>query len=575
MAPGGKLFSKDAKGQMVGPLRQRLLRKGRHYKRTVQILDALVRYGFTTNLQDTAFILQHLHSDPTAWEELRALSRAQRLRKLFEELGPTFIKLGQLMATRPDLVPPEVVAELGRLRDQAPPEPFATIRQTIEAELGKPLGELFTSFSEESLATASIGQVHRATLEDGTTVAVKVQRPGVLELIEADMEILEDIALLVDRNLPEEDQFDLLGLATEFRRMLLREVDYTIEGRNIARFHANFVDVEGIVVPAVHWTHCSRRVLTMDFIDGVPLNEVRKVRSRVGDPKALTMRIGQAYIKQVFVDGFFHADPHQGNLFVLKDGRLSFLDFGAVGYLDSDTRDQISAFYLALLNRDVRKAARALADLAEASHVDFGKLEMDLQDFLDYTLLRSSGVSLAEGMNQRIIDVAVANEVTLPATMVLLERALFQMDGVCRTLDPTFDLVEVARSSLGTIVVGRLKDRPQGLDRIETAIAYRRLLRDLPRKADRILEKMQQDAFTIRLDTSFLDDLLAQAWRMVLILSVSLAMLALLTFYAITGTRLQLPRLGLDVGVAAIVGIWAVIVGLLYLRGARGVRRSP
>jgi len=569
MEVGARLTNETGEEDVRGPIRRMLSDKYVHWRRVAEILAALSRYGFG-RAWDSASLLKDLPFDSEARKEIMDLRTPVRFRQFLEGLGPTFIKLGQLLSTRPDLISEEFSDELANLRDNVPPEPFDVIKETVESELGGKLGELFSSFEEKPVAAASIGQVHRAVLK-GTkqVVAVKVQRPGVADMVRADIEILKDLVAVLERSFSSITRFDAKGTVEEFDRMLQREIDYTIEARNIRRFTENFKDMGEVCFPAVHWKRSARRVLTMDFIDGITIDNKDELAKLKADPAKLTAVLGKCYIKMIFVDGFFHADPHQGNLFVLRDGRICLLDFGAIGYLDEEMRDRVAMFYMSLIRQEAGQAAQLLMEISGATEktVDLHNLEWDLRDFLDYSVLARQKVHLSRGMNQRIVTIAMKHGVMLPSSFVLMERALAEIEGVCRTLDPAFDITKVAQDNLEMMLRARYRPKLDPLRTVETARRYRKLMRELPGRVDRLLTKLEKDDFTVKVDSSLFDGIKAGIRRTGLILSVTIMAASLVVYIAWEGQRIELQFIPITIGVAAVVVAWLAAVFYLNRRG--------
>jgi ubiquinone biosynthesis protein len=569
MELGGRLSDETGEKDVRGPIRRMLSDKYAHYKRVGEILAALSRYGFG-RAWDSASVLKDLPFDSEARKEVMDLRTPVRFRQFLEGLGPAFIKLGQLLSTRPDLIAEEYADELANLRDNVPPVPFEVIKETVESELEGKLEGIFSSFEQKPVAAASIGQVHRAILKGtGQKVAVKVQRPDVAGTVRADIEILKDIVGVLERSFSSIDRFNARGVVEEFERMLLREIDYTIEARNIRRFTENFEDMPEVSFPVVHWKQSSRRVLTMDFIDGFTIDKKEELGKLKLDPAKLTATLGRAYIKMIFLDGFFHADPHQGNIFVLKDGRVCFLDFGAIGYLDDDMRAKATMFYMSLIRQDAAKAAGLLMQLSGATErtVDIHNLEWDLRDFLDFSVLSSQKVHLSRGMNQRIATISMKHGVMLPSSFVLMERALAEIEGVCRTLDPEFDITILARNNLDVMLKARYTPELDPLQAIETARSYRELVRDLPGRLDRLLKKLETDDFRVKVDGSLFDDIKKNIRRMGLIIAVTIMAASLVIYMGWEGQGLNLQFVHVTIGVLAIVFAWVLAVAVIYRRG--------
>ena len=319
------------------------------------------------------------HGEAATQVRERDLPRAVRIRHALERLGPAFVKMGQLLATRRDLVAPDLSAELAKLQDDVPTLPWEEMRPRIEAELGAPVEELFATFDREPLAAASIGQVYRATLDDGTPVAVKVQRPGVTETMEIDLEILVEQAHRLEAHTQWGRDFDIGALAREFADVLRSELDYTHEGRALDRFRAAFADTPEVTFPAVYWDHTTSRVLTMDFVDGVPATKLESGDVPGVDRAAVVDTGVKCYMRQIFELGYYHADPHAGNIFALGDGRIAFVDFGRVAAISERNRDATFDMLLAVFSDDPAQATEAvLAMTGMPPHVDVATMEMEL-----------------------------------------------------------------------------------------------------------------------------------------------------------------------------------------------------
>src|SRR5262245_51607339 len=362
----------------------------RHVNRYRQILTVLFKYGFG-ELVDRLRIghyleigLQLISRKPR--EQVESLTTAERVRLALEELGPTFIKLGQVISTRPDLVPVEFADELAKLREHVPPFPFEQVRQIVETELGGPLEQVYERFDEQSLAAASIGQVHRAVLHGGDEVVVKVQRPNIQGIIEIDLEILMHLATLAEKHAEGIALHRPGRIVEEFARVIERELDFTTEAAHLERFATLFRNDDTIYVPRVHRSATTPLVLTMEYVPVIPVTDVAALRSDGLDPKLIAARGTQLTLKQLFVLGFFHADPHPGNVFVLPGNVICLLDFGMMGRLDRAGRETFGDLIYAVAHRDSAHAATALLHLTEHdddTDVDPRRLERDVAEFID------------------------------------------------------------------------------------------------------------------------------------------------------------------------------------------------
>jgi ubiquinone biosynthesis protein len=372
-------------------------------------------------------------------------TNADHLRLALEELGTAAIKLGQILSTRPDLLPPSYIAELSKLRDQLPPVPLAAIQAEIERELGHPLTDLFAEFDPAPLAAASIGQVHAATLPSGERVVIKVRKPGVAELVEVDLDLLLDLAGTAQRHSAFARQYDLVAIVEEFAWTLRGELDYMREGRNADRFHEQFADNPDIVIPRVYWSHTTSRVLTMQRLTGVGIGDIDALADLHIDQHDLAVRSANLVLSQIFEHGFYHADPHPGNFLVLRDGAIGALDFGMVGRLSG--RMQLDL--LELMAAVVAEESEYVVDAFEALDITgAGRARAALVRDVGHLLERYVGLPLAEiqltEATEQVFTIVRRYGLAMPAELVLLLKTLAMNEGVGRRLDPGFRLLAVA-----------------------------------------------------------------------------------------------------------------------------------
>ena len=371
-------------------------------------------------------------------------SRNVRIRLALEELGPTFIKFGQALSVRGDLLPPDLVAELSKLQDDVPPLPAAVAEREIEMALDAPILDLFAAFNPAPVAAASIAQVHEAVLHDGRLVAVKVRRPDIAGTIEDDLAALAHLARVAERHLPDAALYSPVALVAQFARTIRRELDLAREGRMLERFAGNFAGHEEIVFPRVEWSLTRPTVLTMEYINGAKLDEPDTWPEGT-DPAVVARHGADILLQQILVDGLFHADPHPGNIFVLPGNVIALLDFGIVGRLDESMRERLADLVAALGRRDAERAATVLVTIAEApSGVRMPDLEADIADLVDaYAGVSLREVRLGEVVG-RILDLISTHRLKLPPDLMLLIKALVTIEGVGRRLDPEFRMIEHA-----------------------------------------------------------------------------------------------------------------------------------
>lgn len=422
------------------------LRKDAHRARYRQIADVLVRHGLgyligVLGLERFVPFHRGLLGHPR-----RAVpyTPPEHLRMALEDLGTTFIKLGQIISTRADLLPPEYQAELAKLQDQAPPIPTEEVEAIIVAELGRPVETLFSCFERTPLAAASIGQVHAATLPDGTEVVVKVRRPGVVEQVETDLEILRNLAAAAARRWELADRYDLVGLAEEFAQTLRAEMDYIREGRSAERFAANFARDPSVHIPRVFWDTTTSRVLTLERIRGIKIDDVRALDAAGIDRPALAERAARVLLKMVFDDGFFHADPHPGNFFIESDGRIGLIDFGMVGTVDEHMQEQLVGLLLAITSEDANALVDALLDLGVAGRrIDRELLRRDLEHLLSRYYGRPLGEIELGPLLGEALDIVRRHSLRLPPNLALLFKTVIMSEGLGARIDPSFRLTTV------------------------------------------------------------------------------------------------------------------------------------
>jgi ubiquinone biosynthesis protein len=364
------------------------------------------------------------------------------LRLALEELGPTFVKLGQLLSTRPDLVPPAYEAELTRLQDSMPPAPYPDVARSVTSALQRPVTEAFATFEREPLAAASIGQVHAATLPDGTPVAVKVRRPRIVGEVDQDLELLGRLAAVAQRRWPLAARYDPVGLAGEFARTLHGELDYHREGTSADRIRAELRANERVHVPTVHWDHCAVDVLTLERVGGRKITDVDALDADGVDRRGVARDFCDMYLQMVFVHGFFHADPHPGNVFVQPDGTIALVDYGMVGHVDDATRRSLGQVLVALVGADADGLAAAMADLGVAPPTDdVSALRDDLAEFMaTYRTVALADLQIRVLLGD-MLAVIRRHHLALPHQLALLLKTVTTAEGVAQQLDPSFELL--------------------------------------------------------------------------------------------------------------------------------------
>jgi len=421
----------------------------RNIKRYRQIISVFIKYGFGGLLEQLnldsylAFGKSLVTLRGIKHGDLIRYSKGERLRLAFEELGPTFIKLGQLLSTRPDLIPADILGELRKLQDRVPGFSFSAVKAQIESSLGDKLENIFPEFSHEPVAAASISQVHRARLVNGTEVAVKVRRPGIDEQIAADIDIMFNLAELATRHVSEMETYQPAQMVREFSKNIRLELDFQIEGRNLDRFAKNFADNRNIHIPAVFWSQSSQRILTLEWIDGIKIDQIKTTTNGAYDPRLLASNGVDFMLRQIFEFGLFHGDPHPGNLFVLPGNIIAPIDFGLVGHLDEELSEALLELLLGILRKDVSALLRAMFKIGviDEDKINLRELKGDLYDLLD----RYTGVSLAnlhlKNLLQDFLRVITFHKIRFLPDFMLLLRVLLTLEETARALDPRFDFL--------------------------------------------------------------------------------------------------------------------------------------
>ncbi len=505
--------------------RRRLLRRYR------AILAVFIRHGFGTFL-DRLGILQHgrvraRRMPRTNRHAEHALSVGARLRLALEELGPTFIKLGQILSTRPDMLPHDVVDELEKLQDSVPPVPFESVRAVVEECLGAPLAELFTDFDPVPLAAASVAQVHRATAHNGRKVVVKVLRPDIEETIDQDLQILHDLAEFLDKKTRLGDLYDFTSMAKEFDNTIHTELDLRIEGENTDALRKLTARDEGIKVPEVVWTHTAHNVLTLEFIDGYAMKELERKEFTCVDKKKVAVRLATSVLNQILRDGFFHADPHPGNLIVLEDGTVAFIDLGMVGRLNGDRRVLFLEMLAGLVQKDSRMLVQAIMDLdSMTGPVNTRRLQGELDLLRDRFLeLPFEEIKLGALFGE-IFALAFSYRIRLPGEFTMLSKTLATLEGVVERIAPEVSLFEVA----APIVKERMKDL-YSFDRIkhdalQAASEYGHLLSGLPGFLTNFMRKVEDENYTVKLRHENFEVYMGRISKGVSRISLSIALLS-------------------------------------------------
>jgi ubiquinone biosynthesis protein len=533
--------------------------KQRNLGRLSEIAQVAVRHGFGYLVEGRR------HSDPT----LEGTARGRHLRDMLDELGPTFVKFGQLLSTRPDIVPPDIISELRSLQDDVRSFPFAEVERTVQEDLGQPIERLFTEFEVAPLAAASIGQVHRATLPNGRQVVVKVQRPNAPKQIEADLSLLYQAARLAKERIRALDFIDTNDIVDEFARSIRQELDYRLEGRNADAFHKDFAGHPHVAVPRVYWTYTRSRVLTLERLEGVQLADLDFEHWSLDQRRRLAYLITEAWMTMIFRNGYFHGDPHPANIMVLAPDRIGLVDFGLTGRLTDDDMTKLTRLFIDAAAENVEMLPKRLSDLG----VRYPKeREEEFVNELREMYYRYYGATLQEIDPIQIIRESFALIYTmnlrLPTRFVMLDKAIATLGSVGVELYPDFNVFEVAKPYARDLMLERFTPRRIAARARRESWKLSMIAADLPHQIHDTLEQVRDGQIEVGFVHKGLDDLLAKLDtlfnRLVIALVVTGGLIgsSLIGIFAKTGPHL----LGLHI-VAAFGFFLSAVLGLWLLWG--------
>ncbi|MBI4653705.1 MAG: AarF/ABC1/UbiB kinase family protein [Nitrospirae bacterium] len=556
-----------------------LLRSWQTYKnvgRIREIVNVFLRHGFgqlieQLNLQRFIPLRKKLKVFG-CWHPIEKHTIPERLRMAFSELGPSFIKLAQLLSSRPDLITKAFADEFKKLQDEVPPFPVEEAKEIIEAELHISIKDMFSYFEDPPIAAASIAQVHKAALKTGEKVVVKVQRPDIREIIETDIAILNIIARLMVKYIPESKVFNPLGIVDEFSKTVRKELNFVEEAKNAQRFKKNFAESPHIHIPIIYPDLTSERVIVMERLEGVRIDDIEGVELLGVDSHEIAKMGVEAYFKMMFEDGFFHADPHPGNIFVMPDGRLGLMDFGIVGWLTPELTENIANVLLALVDKDFDRLIDQYIELGivteEGVDIEVFKKELkaDLIEFYEPLYgLAIAEINFAEYLDA-ITHLSIKHGLRLPSALLLMNKTLLILDNIGRQLDPAFNFMTVAEPYAAKLVrrqmgPGRIYERAK-----KNISDVSDFLATTPKQIGKLLRKTLRDELSIKINPIGMDRLIRDIDRSSNRLAFSIIVAAiimgssLLIQSGIGGKIFGLPAVGaIGFFIAFILGLWLLV----------------
>jgi len=495
------------------PDKKESLRSKKHLARYVEILKALIKYGFediadSLRKNDKSSISESLliHDKSV---NVKELARWQRVRMMLEDLGTTFIKLGQMLSGRPDLIPEELIKELERLQDFTPTFDGSLAIRRIEEDLGQPIGNVFKHFESVPLASASIGQVHRATLHDGRQVVVKVQRPDIQDQIEVDMDILRALAKLAEKYREEVRHYNPQAIVSALERTMELELDFKHELGNIRLFRKNAIERNSrVIIPEPLEEYSSTRILTMEYVEGFKINDLDAYATFGISPEKVAMKAMNSFFEQVFVDGFFHADPHPGNVLVDKEGRLVYLDFGMMGKLTQRNKELLGDLFVAVELRDSERILQAMKSLSKISYIeDEQGLLLEIDALLNlYYSADLKDIPLTEVL-EKFRSLVIQHNLRIPADFFLLIKALSSMEGNVRLLHPDIPLFDYLKPHAQKLIMRKMNPFRQLKSLYLTLFDFGELLHSLPGDTRKIIQKLKHGSLKVEIEHKGLSEL--------------------------------------------------------------------
>ncbi len=480
------------------------MKRAKKIKRLRELAHILREHGFIDFIREMG-LMSFISKEKMSTEIGKKMEEieASELRSLFEDLGPAFIKLGQFLGNRPDILPPHFAKELQKLHDEAAPFPPEKAKEIIEEELGERIVDIFDEFYNEPLASASIGQVHEGKLKNGEDVVIKVQRPDIEDNVKADLELIERFTKMLEDLYPESELYQPHNVTKEFKKMLEKELDYTEEARNAQRFQNAFADDDTIHIPKVHWEYLTKRVLILENVEGESMRTLMDADYPHQFKKDMAEKLARNMMRQFFIHGIFHADPSPGNIHFREeeDGAvLGLLDFGAIGMFTDEMRNKLIDIFIAMVENNIEDVKNILLDLGDI-HGDYDEdqLVWDLENVL-HLYRNKPDLMLKEGLENEIMDIARTHNISLPVDFLLMERALMEIEGICTTLDEDFDFFKASIPVVEEVLKERYSPKKQMIEAFHSVKNYKEFLTNFPERASSVLDNLEKGELKIEIE---------------------------------------------------------------------------
>lgn len=477
-------------------------------RRYGEIAAVFTKHGFELLLKRLGLYNPQKNSPQILDTDNAGASVGKRLKLALEELGPTFVKLGQILSIRQDILSADITKELNKLQDSVQPFPFSEVKALIETEFSDNLENIYKEFDKEPVAAASISQVHRARLISGKQVAVKVQRPEIEKIIDLDLDILKDIAHFVDHHTKYGELYDFGSMVADFEKTIKNELDFTKEGENADTFRCNFSRDEGIAVPKVKWIYTTKRVLTMEYVEGIKISDSDALDQGGINRRKVAEKLAASICNQILRDGFFHADPHPGNIQVMPDGTIIFLDLGMVGYLNESRKSMISNFFIGVVSKDSQMVASSILDMdAKPDRSNVKNFEKDIDAIIEKYLIMSMSEMKIDEMLHEIFHTAYLNHVRIPREFALLAKTLGTLQGLLEKLAPDINALVIAEPIAKKLLYQSFSAEKMKSQLKKSLLDYRNLLSEFPTAMRSLLRKAEDEDFAVQFEMKEMDKL--------------------------------------------------------------------